>query len=220
MADKVKEGDFIEVEYTGRFKDGTVFDTTDEELAKEKKIYSPRMKYGSNIICVGQGQLVEGLDEALVDKEIGKGYVVELTPEKAFGKKDFKKIMLVSHSEFKKQNLNPQPGLQVEIDGQVGTVIRSSGGRVMVNFNHPFAGKEVNYEIKINKKIEDKATKVKSYLELTLNMPKVEVEMKEDKAVVTLPMKMGEDIEKLFAGKIKAVTGVETEFAEKTTAKQ
>ena len=63
------------------------------------------------------------------------------------GKKDVKKVQLVPLATFKEHKLNPHPGLQVDFDGKIGTVMRVSGGRVMVNFNHPLSGKEIIYEI-------------------------------------------------------------------------
>ncbi|MFH1683121.1 MAG: peptidylprolyl isomerase [Candidatus Woesearchaeota archaeon] len=221
MSEKVNKGDFIELEYNGRFNDGKLFDTTDQELAKKNDIFSAQIKYGPSIICVGEKQLVAGLDEALVGKEIGKNYVVELSPEQAFGKKDFKKIVLIPFSEFQKKKLNPQPGLQIDMDGEVGTIIKSSGGRVMVNFNHPFAGREVNYEVKINKRIDDQAMQISSFLELTLNFPKIKAEVKEGKAEITLPVELPEQLLKPLSEKLKGLVKLEIVFiAERNTPKQ
>lgn len=221
MSEKVQQGDFIEIEYTGRFNDGSLFDTTDQELAKKNDIFSPQMKYGPAIICVGEGHLVSGLDSALVGKEIGKSYVIELSPEQAFGKKDFKKIALVPFSEFQKKKMTPHPGMQIDLDGNVGTIIRSSGGRVMVNFNHPFAGKQVNYEVRINRRIDDPSLQISAYLELTLNFPKIPVEVQEGKAKISLPVQLPEPLSKPLADKLKELVKLEIEFSsERNTPQQ
>jgi len=221
MSEKIILHDFIEAEYTGRFLDGTVFDTTSKETAQKNNIFSPKMKYGPAIICVGEKQLIEGLDNALLNKETSKEYTIHLTPEQAFGKKDFKKIKLVPLTEFQKQKINPQPGIQIDIDGEIGTIIRSSGGRILVNFNHPFAGKEVIYEIKINKKITDKKTQINSYLELSLNLPNIETEIKEDKAAITFPINLPEPIQNALSEKLKEIVHLkEITFQTKTTPKQ
>ncbi|MBR9683427.1 peptidylprolyl isomerase [Candidatus Woesearchaeota archaeon] len=208
MPTKIKLHDFLEVEYTGKFPDGAVFDTTDKDVAEKNNIFSPQMNYQPVTICVGEKQLIPGLDDALLNKEIGKTYNINLKPEEAFGKKDIKKIRLVPLAEFRKQNIQPQPGLQIDMDGQVGRVIRASGGRILVNFNHPFSGREVIYEIKINKKITDQATQLKSYLELSFNIPDIEAEVKEDKATITLPMDLPEQIQQELTKKLQEITKV------------
>lgn len=206
MADKIALHDFLEVEYTGKFSDGKVFDTTDKEVAQKNNIFSPTMKYQPLVVCVGERQLILGLDDALIGKEIGKSYNIDLKPEQAFGKRDIKKIKLVPLVEFKKQNIDPRPGLQINMDGEVGTIVRASGGRILVNFNHPFAGKEVIYDIKINKKVTDKKTQIDSFLELSFNLPNVETDVKENKATITLPIDLPKPIQEEFSKKLKELT--------------
>ncbi len=205
MAEKIVLHDFVELEYTGKFKEGMVFDTTSKEVAQKNGVFSPQIKYGPAVICIGEKQLVKGLDDALLGKEIGKDYTIEIGPEEAFGKRDVKKIKLVPSAEFKKQNIEPRAGMQIDMDGEIGRVIRASGGRILVNFNHPFAGKEVVYEIKVNKKIVDKSVQLKSFLELSFNIPKVDVEIKEEKAEVTLPMELPELIQEELSKKLKEI---------------
>jgi FKBP-type peptidyl-prolyl cis-trans isomerase 2 len=205
MADKILLHDFIEIEYTGKFADDTVFDTTSKETAEKNNIFSPQIKYKPAIVCIGEKQLIPGLDSALLDKETEKNYTIELTPVEAFGKKDIKKIRLIPPVEFQKRNINPQPGMQIDMDGAVGRVIKASGGRILVNFNHPFAGREVVYEIKVNKKITDKEIKLKSFLELSFNIPDIKAEVKEDKAVVTLSLELPKPVQEELSKKLKEI---------------
>ncbi len=65
----IETGDFIRINYTGRLEDGTVFDTTYEEVAKEHGIYDENARYESYVIVVGKGHVVEGLDED-IDRKI------------------------------------------------------------------------------------------------------------------------------------------------------
>lgn len=225
MPDKILLHDFIEIEYTGKFLDGTVFDTTDKEIAQKNSLFSPQINYKPAIICIGEKQLIAGLDNALLGKEVGKSCTINLKPEQAFGKRDIKKIKLVPLVEFKKQNIEPRPGLQISMDGEIATVVRASGGRILVNFNHPFAGKEVVYEIKINKKIIDKETKLKSFLELSFNLPNIKTEIKEDKATITLSIELPKPFQEELSKKLKEIIILkevvfEKEVKQKTTSKQ
>ncbi len=208
MTDKIKEHDFIELDYTGKLEDGTVFDTTEEKVAKEKGFYQEKMKFGPATICVGENQILPGLDKNLIDKELGKEFEVKLSPEEAFGKRDIKKMKIMPISAFKEHNMQPQPGLQIEADGETGTITRVSGGRVIVNFNHPLAGKEVIYAVKVNKKITDPKEQIISFLSTSMRMPedKIDVSVAEDKAEIKLPMQLPEQFTEAIGKRLEELT--------------
>ena len=92
-------------------------------------------------------------------------------------------------SAFKEQNMQPQPGLQIEVDGQIGIISKVSGGRIIVNFNHPLAGREVVYTFKINKKILDQKEQILAFLNSALKIPtdKMKVEVGGELATVEMP---------------------------------
>lgn len=167
----VKEKDFVEVEYTGTVKlDNTVFDTTDEKIARANNIHNPHMTYSSLSVCIGDGALVKGLEDALIGKEVGKSYSIELSPDNAFGKKSTKLLKIIPASVFIKEEIRPVPGLHINVDGSIGIVKSVTSGRIIVDFNHLLAGKDVVYKIKINKLVTDDAEKIKFYIMLQLNV--------------------------------------------------
>ncbi len=204
----IQKGDFIELDYTGKLGNGEVFDTTIESVAHEQNLPHEHGQLKPSIICVGEQQVLPGLDAELEGKEVNKEFSVTLPAEKAFGKRDVKKIRIVPISTFKDHDLQPQPGLQIDMDGQRGTITRVAGGRVIVNFNHPLAGKEVKYDVKILRVITDKAEQIKNFLSSTLRLPndKVNVEVKEEKAVVKLPAALPEQITDMFSKKLVDLT--------------
>jgi FKBP-type peptidyl-prolyl cis-trans isomerase 2 len=189
MAEKVKKGDFVELDYTGVLKDGNmVFDTTIADVAKKEDILDPKMTYAPVSICVGQGQILQGLDAHLEGLDIGSEKEILLSPQDAFGKKDAKLMKLVPTGAFRKQGINPMVGLQVNIDGMVGVVRTVSGGRTVVDFNHPFAGKEVIYKVKVNRLLTDDKEKILALVELALNQKKddIAIDIKEGSATITV----------------------------------
>jgi len=161
----IEKGQFIELDYTGKLEDGTVFDTTSKAVA-EKAGLNPKAQYKPAIICIGEAQLLPGLDEFLLSKGLGK-HTCELPAEKAFGKKDAKLLKLIPLSKFKKAKIEPFPGLEVNIDNHYGIVRSVSGGRVTVDFNHPLAGKDLTYDLDAKRVVEDKAEQVAALLEMT-----------------------------------------------------
>jgi FKBP-type peptidyl-prolyl cis-trans isomerase SlyD len=171
----IEKGDFIKIQYTGKFDGDTVFDTTDEELAKETEIHNPRGMYGGDVVIVGAGHTIAGLDEELVGKEVGYTGTVEISPEKGFGAHDPKMVDSISISKF--EDRRAYPGMEVEISGRRGVVTKVIGRRVRVDFNHPLAGKTVTYEYTIEQKLEEDAEKIKGLLGLYTGMPDLVVEV-------------------------------------------
>ncbi len=198
----IKKGDFIELDYLGKIKGtGQIFDLTSEKRAKEEKLFSEKEKYGSKIICVGENAIVKGIDEFIIGKET-KQYTLELQPDKAFGKKDPKLMKIVPMNVFFKQKIRPFPGLQMNFDGLMGVVKAVSGGRVVVDFNHPLAGRDIIYELDIKRIITDDKEKVKGFLESVFG--KVEYDYKENNVKI-YNLQLPPEITDKLGNKIKEV---------------
>ena len=221
MSETIEKHDFIELNYTGRLTDGTVFDTTEKTVAEQNNLPTQGMIFASQIICIGENQVLPGLDKELVGKEVGQEYEITLSAEQAFGKRDIKKMKIVPMSTFIEHKVQPQPGLQIDVDGERGIVARVSGGRIIVNFNHPLAGREVMYSFKIVRKITDACEKVKSYLSNVLRIPreKVEVKVADNQVEITLPVDFPAVLTDLLTKKLLEVTGVKEVLFKKKEVK-
>lgn len=174
----IKKHDFVEIEYTGRIKeDNSIFDTTEEKVAKDNGVYSRNEDYSPVVICIGENSILKNLEEQMIGMETGKEYTFEISSYNAFGKKDAKMIQLIPANKFRQQNIHPIPGLQLNIDGVFGVVKTVSGGRCLVDFNHPLAGKDLVYHVKINRVVEDSKEKIKSLLKMRLHIKDAEIEL-------------------------------------------
>jgi FKBP-type peptidyl-prolyl cis-trans isomerase SlyD len=158
----VKEGTFVRLSYTGKIGD-RVFDTTDEAVAKEAGIHNPQAVYGPVLVRVGNRHVVIGLDDALVGKEAGEEGTVEVSPEKAFGIHDDTRVESVSLAKFKEK---PAVGQSVEIENREGTVANIIGRRVVVDFNHPLAGKTATYSFKVEGIVESQREQIQGLIQL------------------------------------------------------
>ncbi len=212
----IKKHDFIEIDYTGKME-GQMFDTTREKDAKEAGITNPGFEYKPMIVCVGENQIIKGVDARLEGKEIGKEYDFKVPPEEGFGKKDPKMLRMVPLRIFKEQNINPMPGLQVNIDSVVGTIKTVGGGRAIVDFNHPLSGREVEYKVKINRVVSDTKEKVESYLKFFLG--DVKVELNNGKAKVFVENEIDEKVKENLKNKCKDLIKVDVEFVKKEKVK-
>mgnify|MGYP005843679641 CR=1 FL=1 len=199
----VHKGEFVELHYTGSISEsGALFDTTDPEEAKARGVYDPKHDYGPIIVCVGTGQLVPGLDKALEGSPLGERTIV-LEPEAAFGKKDPKLIKLMPTAAFAKQNIAPFPGLRVVVDGLLGTIVTVTGGRTVVDFNHPLAGKAVSYKIRLLRIVTDPEEKLRSLLARLLNAKVEELELREGSATIALAEALPAEVQEKLSSRVK-----------------
>ena len=189
----IEKGDFIKINYTGKFNEGQIFDTTDEQLAKDNGIYNPRGVYGGDVVIVGSGHTIKGLDEDFEGKEVGYSGSVTIAPEKAFGPHDPALVETVSITKLTEQfkDQKPYQGMPVEINGKRGVIAQIIGRRVRVDLNHALAGKEVEYEYTIEEKIEDKVAKAQGLLSLYTGMPDIETEITDDVIRIFTPIELG-----------------------------
>ncbi|AFV22309.1 peptidylprolyl isomerase, FKBP-type [Methanolobus psychrophilus R15] len=188
----IEKGDFIKLKYTGKFSEGMVFDTTDEQLAKDNGIFNPRGVYGGDIIVVGSGQTIRGLDEDFVGKEPGYTGTLTVPPEKAFGRHNPALVETLSVTKLADQfkGKNPYPGMPVEVNGKRGVIAQIIGRRVRVDFNHALAGKEVEYDYTIEEKIEDPLTKVKGLIALYTGFNDIEAEITDNLIRIVTPIEL------------------------------
>ncbi len=178
---KVKKGDFIELEYTGKLVSGKIFDTNVKAVGEKEHIH--KKEYTPLFVCVGEKFVIKGLDEKLESIEEGKDYTFEISAGEAYGKKNPKLVRVVSKALFTKQKMNPHPGMQINAEGMAGLVRSVSGGRVTVDFNHPLAGKDLVFDVKVVKLIKLANEKVDGLLNSFMGLPKdkYNLELKESK---------------------------------------
>jgi FKBP-type peptidyl-prolyl cis-trans isomerase SlyD len=159
----VLEGDFITINYTGSIA-GTIFDTTDEEVAKDAGIHNPEALYGPVTVRIGSHHVILGLDEALEGKEVGYEGEIDVGPDKAFGPRDQQKVEAFNKNAFKDK---PRLGMNLKVDEKgEGVVVDIIGNRVLVDFNHPFAGKELHYWFRIESEVTVAEEKVNGLIRL------------------------------------------------------
>jgi len=161
----VKKGDLVKLEYTGRLaKTGQVFDTTDEAIAKQAGIWESSAIYGPKHALFGSGAIIPGMEEAVLQSQLGKSEDFAIEPKKAFGERDSELVRMIAEKEFRKQNVAPSPGMIVTLDNAIARVKSVTSGRVVIDYNHPLAGEQVVYSIKVHEVITDDKKKIEAIL--------------------------------------------------------
>lgn len=162
----IKEGDFAEIDFIGRVKStGEIFDLTVEDAAKKENIYRSDAIYKPAFVIIGTGMILESLERILVGMEEGEEKTIDIEAKDAFGPRDASKIRVLPYSAFAKNEVMPAAGMFLEVDGKRCKVQSAGSGRVRADFNHPLAGKDVSYWVKVRRIIEKPEERASAYLQ-------------------------------------------------------
>lgn len=136
---KVKENDRVKVHYTGKLKDGQVFDSS---LQREPLEFE-----------LGKGQIIPGFENAVIGMEIGDKKEITLLPDDAYGEVNNELVQEVPNDQLP-PDLTPQVGMQLQsrtADGREFMVVVAEirDDSVVIDANHPLAGKELVFEIEL-----------------------------------------------------------------------
>ena len=179
----IKEGDFIRLSFSG-YANGILFDTTDEQKAREADIYDENRDYCPKVVCAGKKQILLGIDEALIGKDVNFEETIEIPPDKAFGEHESEHVRSYDKKSFSKK---PVVGMQVSIpEAGTGTVVKVIGSRVIVDFNHPLAGQTLTYTYRIEEFVESATEQIAGII-LLFSGIKMDVHLEDGVAIVSLP---------------------------------
>ncbi len=180
--EKTKKNDFIELSFTGKVKNGEVFDTNIPEEAKKIGLEINKTPF---ILCVSQEMVIKGLDKELENKELKKEYLVDLLPKDAFQERKSSLVKLIPLNVFTQQKISPRPGMTFALDNMLVKVVSVSGGRVLADFNNPLSGKIISYKFTIKRKVDDINEKIKSVLDYFIRKD-IKFDIKDKKIILEL----------------------------------
>ena len=194
--DAVDDGDFVRLAYTLRTADGEVVDTTDAEVAEDAEIDTDEYDFEPRVIVIGAGHVFESVDEALIGQAVGDTGSVDVAAAEAFGEYDDDEVQTVSANKIDEENR--YPGAQVQIEGDQGRIITVVSGRARVDFNHPLAGEDLEYEYEVLDLVDDREEQAASMLEMYLQeAPEVwiETDTVEEEQVVEIDDEDDDEVE-------------------------
>lgn len=150
----IEPGDEVHFEYVGRLPDGTVFDTSRKEVAEDAGILEAHedWEYGPVKTEVGDGQLLEGLEEGLVGLNKGNTELITVFPEKGYGEPEDDLIQTYERGSFEEKlgEMEIELGMHIRTkeDG-AGELVAIDSETVDIDFNHSLAGSTLEFEIDI-----------------------------------------------------------------------
>ena len=185
-----QKGTLVLVDYTAKVKDTSeVFETTREADAKSSSFYDANIKYQPRLIAVGESWVLKGLDDALLNANVGDKVTIEVPPEKGFGTRDPSKVRMIPLRKLGDDAEKVSVGDAIEIDDRTGIIRFIGSGRVQVDFNHRFAGKTITYDLNVIKSLDTDQDKIMGLLKrrFPLDESKLKFEIKGTQVDVTIP---------------------------------
>ncbi len=164
--------------------------------------YDPKKayQYVPDIAIVGKkGFLLDKIDEALKGMKYFEEKVLDLKPKDAFGERKGDNLEKMNAKLFKKdmgKDAKPRAVYHNKKKNRQGTVIRVEQGRCIVDYNHPLAGKKIQYKINVVDKIEGIEEQVNAFIERRFpGMPPKLFNFKQDVAEKTAEIEIPQFME-------------------------
>lgn len=189
----LEKGSLILLDYTAKIKDtNEIFETTRENDVKNSEDFDPSRKYEPRLLGVGEGWVLKGLDDALLDATMDEPLNIEIPPDKAFGERDPSKVRMIPLRKLGEKANEVGVGDVIELDERMGIVRFIGSGRVQVDFNHKYAGRTLIYDATIVKKIETDDEKITSLIRrrLPIDSADIQFEKKDFELEISVPEKI------------------------------
>lgn len=186
----MNEGDFIKLDFTMMIgEDKKIVATNLEKVAKENDIYDDKTRYRDAVMIVGSDKIFQEINDSFKNAEVGKEEEVKIEAANAYGIRDTKNIKVHTVREFQRHNIDPVVGEEVNLHNKTGRVMSVTPGRVLVDYNHQWAGKPVYYKYTIKELLENDLDKVKAIVDMNYNVDseKFEFDLKNGEVSITVP---------------------------------
>nr|MBI1230362.1 peptidylprolyl isomerase [Cytophagales bacterium] len=133
------KGNTVKVHYTGKLKDGTVFDSSADREPLQ--------------FTLGDGNMIKGFDAAVHGMAVGDDKVVTIPSAEAYGDKR-EDMMLDVPIEQVPAEIKPEVGMDLSIQNQMGQptpvkVVHVDDKKITLDANHPLAGEDLIFDIKL-----------------------------------------------------------------------
>ncbi|MBI5642359.1 MAG: peptidylprolyl isomerase [Deltaproteobacteria bacterium] len=136
---QAKKGDHVKIHYTGTLDDGSEFDSSTNREPLE--------------FTLGDGMLLPGFEIAVEGMETGEVKSIRIPANEAYGPY-FQDLVIEFDKDQFPPDLEPKIGEHLELQQDDGSstivkILNVSSGKVSLDANHPLAGKDLLFEIKL-----------------------------------------------------------------------
>ena len=139
MNQAAKAGDTVQVHYTGKLDDGSVFDSSAGRDPLE--------------FTVGSGQVIPGFEQAVEGMAVGQTKTVTIPAAEAYGERVAEAVLQVPREQLP-PDLEPEVGQQLVMQSRDGrqipiVVVEVTEDSITIDANHPLAGRDLTFEIEL-----------------------------------------------------------------------
>lgn len=136
---KAKQGDCVKVHYRGSLDSGEVFDTSQDREPLE--------------FTIGEGRVIAGFEDAVVGMVAGEEKSVRIPSVEAYGERREDMVAVFNSGQFP-EDLAPAVGQILQLKREDGMLIQVmvtdvTGDQVTLDANHPLAGKDLIFDLKL-----------------------------------------------------------------------
>jgi len=136
---QAKKGDTVNVHYTGKLEDGTVFDSSVDREPMQ--------------FTISEGRILPGFEKGVIGMKPGDTKTVNIPADKAYGPHRKDLVLVVDKSKIP-SHLKPEVGQQLKLNQPDGRAVPIrvtdiAQSKVTLDANHPLAGKDLTFEIEL-----------------------------------------------------------------------
>jgi peptidylprolyl isomerase len=134
-----KQGDKVKIHYTATFENGEVLDSSRD---REPLIF-----------VLGGGEVIKGLEKGIAGMEVGESKRIHVAAADAFGERNEEKFISVDRNRVPEE-IELKTGVQLKLSQSDGSSIPAkiseiTDEKVRLDTNHPYAGKNINFEVEL-----------------------------------------------------------------------
>jgi FKBP-type peptidyl-prolyl cis-trans isomerase 2 len=136
---QAKVGDTVRVHYTGKLKDGSVFDSSRQRDPLE--------------LTLGAGRVIPGFEQGIEGMQPGESKSIDVPASEAYGQRFDERIVDFEREKLP-EGVEPQVGQQIQLQTQQGqpvpaVVTEVSDAKITVDANHPLAGRDLVFDVEL-----------------------------------------------------------------------
>ena len=133
----MKPGTKVKIHYTGTLNDGSVFDSSEGKEPLE--------------FTIGQNQVIKGFENGVMDMKLNDEKTININPSEAYGEMQEQLIVKIPREKFPEKI---EAGGRLILKGPEGqsvpaVIMEVKEDSVTIDLNHPLAGKELTFKVKV-----------------------------------------------------------------------
>lgn len=136
---EAKSGDTVRISYTGKLDDGSIFDSSKGKEPLE--------------FTIGNNRLIQDFETSVIGMKPGQSKTIQIESDKAYGPYLTEALIKLHRNRFP-DDIEPEVGQRLNAtcaDGHtmVVTVIEVTDSTITLDSNHPLAGKNLTFDVKL-----------------------------------------------------------------------